>query len=173
MSFDWDKTCLVCGAETENRCSSCAEAGIDLRFCSSDHQALVWKAHRRVCGPGKANPFTWPLLSRSESAELVEHMHETTGTLITADPGRKTVASACAVILEDRAKSAIRGVTVGGPNHWLPAEDQQRVLLVVRAHEHLRLADAGNPLRRRTMTPSGILNELANHDLNIARDEPF
>jgi len=41
MSSEWDQTCLVCGIKTENRCSSCAKAGIDLFFCSTDHQKLV------------------------------------------------------------------------------------------------------------------------------------
>ncbi|KPV75204.1 uncharacterized protein RHOBADRAFT_43693 [Rhodotorula graminis WP1] len=34
------QACLVRGAETENRCSSCANAGVDLFFCSRDHQKL-------------------------------------------------------------------------------------------------------------------------------------
>jgi len=41
MSSEWDQTCLVCGVKTENRCSRCAKAGIDISFCSQDHQALV------------------------------------------------------------------------------------------------------------------------------------
>ena len=41
MSSMQVKVCLVCGVETKNRCSSCAKAGIDLFFCSADHQALV------------------------------------------------------------------------------------------------------------------------------------
>ncbi|BGP39595.1 hypothetical protein JCM10449v2_003546 [Rhodotorula kratochvilovae] len=40
--------CLVCGEETKNRCSSCAMAGIDLFFCSKEHQKLVWKTHRQL-----------------------------------------------------------------------------------------------------------------------------
>jgi len=54
----------------------------------------VWKAHRRVCGPGKANPFTWPLLSRDEADELVKHMHESTGMLKDGQLGCSTVAEA-------------------------------------------------------------------------------
>ncbi|GAA5846255.1 hypothetical protein JCM9279_005877 [Rhodotorula babjevae] len=79
MSAEWDKTCLVCGVKTENRCSSCAKAGIDLFFCSPDYQKLVCKAYRRVCGPGKADPFMWPLLSQLEADEIIEHMHDSTG----------------------------------------------------------------------------------------------
>ncbi|GAA6055374.1 hypothetical protein NBRC10513_006314 [Rhodotorula toruloides] len=50
--------CLVCGTETKNRCSACTKAGLDLFFCSPEHQKLVWSPHKLVCGPGKANPWT-------------------------------------------------------------------------------------------------------------------
>lgn len=33
--------CEVCGVETTQRCSSCVKAGVDLFFCSKDHQKLV------------------------------------------------------------------------------------------------------------------------------------
>jgi len=33
--------CEVCGEATKNRCSSCHKAGIDLFFCSPEHQKLV------------------------------------------------------------------------------------------------------------------------------------
>ncbi|PRQ72371.1 hypothetical protein AAT19DRAFT_16295 [Rhodotorula toruloides] len=64
--------CLVCGTETKNRCSACTKAGLDLFFCSPEHQKLVWSPHKLVCGPGKANPWTcrlstwrkWPGLAR-------------------------------------------------------------------------------------------------------------
>ncbi|GAA5918584.1 hypothetical protein JCM8208_007466 [Rhodotorula glutinis] len=39
MSSEQQEKCLVCGAETKNRCSSCPEAGVDRRFCSSDPAA--------------------------------------------------------------------------------------------------------------------------------------
>ncbi|GAA5838000.1 hypothetical protein JCM9279_004098 [Rhodotorula babjevae] len=62
--------CLICGVETKNRCSSCQEAGVDLFFCSPDHQRLVWKAHKPHCGPGKANPFRIEPLSDADLANL-------------------------------------------------------------------------------------------------------
>ncbi|BGP47613.1 hypothetical protein JCM10450v2_003478 [Rhodotorula kratochvilovae] len=65
--------CLVCGEETKNRCSACQKAGIDLFFCSTEHQKLVWFAHMLVCGPGKANPFTWPLLTTAEAEDAIAH----------------------------------------------------------------------------------------------------
>lgn len=158
--------------------------------------------HRRVCGPGKANPFTWPLLSRTESAELVAHMHETTGTLITADPGRKTVASAlcldaglftndlkvrCAfprllvephtnlLSLVRRLQYVIECLTVGGHNHVFPLEHQQRMLLSLRAHEDARVTR--DPQRPSSAVPISVLNHVANYDMFTARlrapsDEP-
>ncbi|KWU42205.1 hypothetical protein RHOSPDRAFT_27106 [Rhodotorula sp. JG-1b] len=58
--------CFVCGQATRNRCSSCAKAGVDIAFCSSDHQKLVWFAHKLVCGPGKAQRFRHPKLNDAE-----------------------------------------------------------------------------------------------------------
>ncbi|GAA5846276.1 hypothetical protein JCM9279_005885 [Rhodotorula babjevae] len=60
--------CEVCGVETTQRCSACVKAGIDLFFCSKDHQKLVWPAHKTVCGPGKAHPFAVTPLSGDELA---------------------------------------------------------------------------------------------------------
>ncbi|KPV75227.1 uncharacterized protein RHOBADRAFT_43716 [Rhodotorula graminis WP1] len=94
MSSEWDETCLVCCTKTKNRCSKCAEAGIDLFFCSPDHQKLVWNVHKRVCGPGKSNPFLWPLLSDDELPEMLAHMNETTGYLVGCEPECNTVAKA-------------------------------------------------------------------------------
>ncbi|BGO96383.1 hypothetical protein JCM10021v2_000015 [Rhodotorula toruloides] len=65
---------LVCGRTTKNRCSRCLEAGIDLFFCSPDHQKLVWPLHRFFCGPGKANPWEWPPLSREEANYLLDQL---------------------------------------------------------------------------------------------------
>ncbi|TNY21969.1 hypothetical protein DMC30DRAFT_174701 [Rhodotorula diobovata] len=63
--------CLVCGVETKNRCSNCAKTGLSNFFCSASHQKLVWYAHKHFCGPGKAHPFTWPLLSEDEAREII------------------------------------------------------------------------------------------------------
>ncbi|GAA5858423.1 hypothetical protein JCM9279_005562 [Rhodotorula babjevae] len=94
MSSQWDETCLVCCEKTKNRCSKCVEAGIDLFFCSAQCQRLVWSIHKLVCGPGKANPFVWPLLSKDESRDIIDHMHETTGYLIDRESDVNTVAKA-------------------------------------------------------------------------------
>ncbi|GAA5990851.1 hypothetical protein JCM10908_000044 [Rhodotorula pacifica] len=65
-------TCFVCGAESTQRCSACAKDGVSVTFCSMEHQKLVWHAHKPVCGPGKAMPFTAPsTMSKDELATLV------------------------------------------------------------------------------------------------------
>ncbi|GAA5914394.1 hypothetical protein JCM8208_002837 [Rhodotorula glutinis] len=68
--------CEVCGVETVQRCSSCDKAGIDLFFCSKDHQKLVWPAHKPVCGPGKAHPFPILPLSQDEIAWIKTQLDE-------------------------------------------------------------------------------------------------
>mgnify|MGYP007026583520 CR=1 FL=1 len=171
------------------------------KLTSKLSRAQVWPVHRLVCGPGRAKPFQWPLLTQAEADEAIEHVHDSTGKLASIGWQRTTAAKAmrqCAGILEDRAEVRRRlsllplpqldaGLTLTEPlshatvrhplrhgrRDLLPAEDQQRVVLVVRAHEHLRLTGIRSPLRPRPTTPSTVLNELANHDFNIARDEPF
>ncbi|GAA5855892.1 hypothetical protein JCM9279_001161 [Rhodotorula babjevae] len=58
--------CEVCGVKTNKRCSSCAQAGLDLWICSSQHLQLIWPAHKLACGPGKALPFA------TRPVELIE-----------------------------------------------------------------------------------------------------
>ncbi|BGO96445.1 hypothetical protein NBRC10513v2_003376 [Rhodotorula toruloides] len=62
-------TCCMCGKETKTRCPRCAAEGIDVFFCSTDHQKLAWSTHKLVCG-SKSNPFTLPPLT-DEEADLV------------------------------------------------------------------------------------------------------
>jgi hypothetical protein len=47
------KKCCVCGASSTLRCSACAQAGVDLYFCSAEHQKLVRTSEPalRVVGP--------------------------------------------------------------------------------------------------------------------------
>ncbi|GAA6039900.1 hypothetical protein JCM8097_006790 [Rhodosporidiobolus ruineniae] len=75
MSQTTSGSCCVCGKETTTRCQACGKAGISLFFCSSEHQKLVWFAHKQVCGPGKANPFVWPDLSQTEANEACKYLH--------------------------------------------------------------------------------------------------
>ncbi|BGP47642.1 hypothetical protein JCM10450v2_003507 [Rhodotorula kratochvilovae] len=65
--------CLVCGAATTNVCSNCRKAGIDLHFCSAEHQKLVWSSHKRVCGPGKAILFLFPWFSPEEVTTIIKY----------------------------------------------------------------------------------------------------
>ncbi|KAL7338355.1 putative dentin sialophosphoprotein [Rhodotorula toruloides] len=63
--------CEVCGATTTTNCSSCAQVGIDLFFCSRDCQKLVWCSHKFVCGTGgRAGPIKIPELSAEEIEDL-------------------------------------------------------------------------------------------------------
>ncbi|GAA5997937.1 hypothetical protein JCM5350_000040 [Sporobolomyces pararoseus] len=60
--------CVVCGKESTTACSACKKAGLDwMFFCSKDHQRLIWKTHRLVCGK---NPFEYPSLSAKEVEQL-------------------------------------------------------------------------------------------------------
>ncbi|GJN87735.1 hypothetical protein Rhopal_000690-T1 [Rhodotorula paludigena] len=72
MSTTSVQPCAVCGEKTVKCCSECAKAGVDLYFCSSAHQKLVWSTHREVCGPGKANPFLPAPLSAQELEQAIE-----------------------------------------------------------------------------------------------------
>ncbi|GAA5950570.1 hypothetical protein JCM3765_000534 [Sporobolomyces pararoseus] len=60
--------CILCGEPSKLKCSKCNAAGLDLMyFCSSEHQKLIWKTHKRVCG---SNPFVWPGLTDAEAEEM-------------------------------------------------------------------------------------------------------
>ncbi|GAA5952311.1 hypothetical protein JCM3765_001937 [Sporobolomyces pararoseus] len=59
--------CVVCGKLCSKGCSSCKKVGLDwMYFCSVDHQRLIWRVHKHVCGK---NPFEWPPLSADEAKE--------------------------------------------------------------------------------------------------------
>ncbi|GAA5881268.1 hypothetical protein JCM3774_002871 [Rhodotorula dairenensis] len=61
-------TCLLCGAPSTLRCSTCAsDAHVDLYFCSTEHQKLTWPAHKIACGKRGAHPFRLPAFSRREA----------------------------------------------------------------------------------------------------------
>ncbi|GAA5853615.1 hypothetical protein JCM9279_005075 [Rhodotorula babjevae] len=75
MSATQPQPCVICGTPTKNRCSSCAKAGVDLFFCTREHQQLVWKVHRTVCGPGKANPLFPPPLLEDELPAILDTLH--------------------------------------------------------------------------------------------------
>ncbi|GAA6051754.1 hypothetical protein NBRC10513_001919 [Rhodotorula toruloides] len=64
--------CCVCGTATTKRCQPCSTNGISLFFCTPEHQKLVWKHHKQVCGP-KAHPLLYPFLSQTEVDEIIAH----------------------------------------------------------------------------------------------------
>lgn len=105
---DHETGCYVCGLAASLRCSACRQAGIAIHFCSQAHQKLassrllfppedgqltplrcpqVWKTHKLVCGPGKANPFKAPPVSEKEMQTLREVADED-GFLPVTDPTR-------------------------------------------------------------------------------------
>ncbi|GAA5856474.1 hypothetical protein JCM5353_006281 [Sporobolomyces roseus] len=58
--------CVVCGTKTATRCGPCASHGTDwMYFCGTEHQKLIWKVHKRVCG-NNSSPFKCPDLSEKE-----------------------------------------------------------------------------------------------------------
>ncbi|BGP15760.1 hypothetical protein JCM10213_007944 [Rhodosporidiobolus nylandii] len=65
-------TCCVCGKVASQRCQPCGQAGWESLYCTREHQKLVWKAHKIVCGK-HANAFQWPALTRAEELFILEH----------------------------------------------------------------------------------------------------
>ncbi|TNY22429.1 hypothetical protein DMC30DRAFT_415096 [Rhodotorula diobovata] len=153
MSAKWDDTCLVCGIKAGNRCSSCSKAGINLAFCSPEHQKLVWKVHRRVCGPGKANPFTWPLLSEAEAEEALKHLHRPSASIRSLAPAVSTVAKAFEVFAHVKPERVAR----------------QQILYVLRAFEEARVT--GLDHAEDDVGVVSHLNGLALHELCIFPQE--
>ncbi|GAA5908055.1 hypothetical protein JCM8208_003673 [Rhodotorula glutinis] len=88
--------CEVCDAPTTQRCVACLAHGLDLYSCSTDHQRLLWPAHRLVCG-ANSSPFMPPDLSSDQRNQLCSHTIDT-GALffpsLTLTP-QKTRAKAC------------------------------------------------------------------------------
>ncbi|GAA6023934.1 hypothetical protein JCM11491_000293 [Sporobolomyces phaffii] len=67
--------CVVCGQSTFKRCGACSSVGLDwMCFCSTAHQKLVWKGHKRICG--KAGTFSWPELDDEELVFAGEELLE-------------------------------------------------------------------------------------------------
>ncbi|GAA5990915.1 hypothetical protein JCM10908_000080 [Rhodotorula pacifica] len=67
MSSQKSGNCCVCGEPADMRCSACGQGNIDLFFCSTKHQKLVWPMHKPVCGPGKADMHAAPDLTQAEA----------------------------------------------------------------------------------------------------------
>ncbi|GAA5944314.1 hypothetical protein JCM10213_003222 [Rhodosporidiobolus nylandii] len=68
--------CAVCGVETDQRCSGC-QGDDPLFFCSREHQKLLWKTHKVLCGHD-SDSFFFPPLSEQELATFrcLVHGHD-------------------------------------------------------------------------------------------------
>ncbi|KAG0657140.1 hypothetical protein C6P46_006637 [Rhodotorula mucilaginosa] len=65
-------SCLVCGEPATFKCSRCSrEGGIDLFYCSKEHQTLLWPAHKLVCG-SHAHPFRLPSFTQAEADSILQ-----------------------------------------------------------------------------------------------------
>ncbi|GAA6032920.1 hypothetical protein JCM8097_000049 [Rhodosporidiobolus ruineniae] len=73
MSLPPRGPCCVCSKEMTQRCSACGKAGFDLFLCSTEHQRMVWFAHKQVCGP-RSKPFQFPLLSKEAARNATSHL---------------------------------------------------------------------------------------------------
>ncbi|GAA6043774.1 hypothetical protein JCM8097_007696 [Rhodosporidiobolus ruineniae] len=137
MSHSASGPCLVCGEETTSRCEACRQAGIDLFFCSREHQKLIWPVHKQVCGPGKANPFTWPPLSQSELEDAKQDLHYKVAYLGGHDLSLSDILTSTEAFLES--------LTEGRGDVSDPV--RQQILLALRAHkiEHFRQLATSDP----------------------------
>ncbi|GAA5854143.1 hypothetical protein JCM5353_000664 [Sporobolomyces roseus] len=79
--------CVVCGTRTPTRCSECASNGTKwMYFCSREHQKLIYKTHKRVCGK-RSSPLRWPELTEKEAKRYLE-----LGSVLDPDSSGKTFA---------------------------------------------------------------------------------
>ncbi|GAA5905043.1 hypothetical protein JCM6882_002426 [Rhodosporidiobolus microsporus] len=144
MSSSTVDKCCVCAKPTTTRCGACQAAGVDVFFCSKEHQKLVYFAHKQVCGE-RANPFLWPDLSKEEAEEAIKHMDEVAhfGTFplgsVKKDIGDRFPRFA------GKIPSLIRslvGTTDATPH---PPELRQDLLILIRGAEHRRRMMRENP----------------------------
>ncbi|GAA5933862.1 hypothetical protein JCM10213_008453 [Rhodosporidiobolus nylandii] len=60
------RKCAVCDVKTTSACGGCG-----LPFCSREHQKLLWKTHKWLCGKDPSK-FTFPPLSPTELAAYTQ-----------------------------------------------------------------------------------------------------
>ncbi|TNY19611.1 hypothetical protein DMC30DRAFT_366299 [Rhodotorula diobovata] len=139
--------CLVCGIDTKQRCSNCDQAGINLWFCSREHQKFVYFAHKLLCGPGKANPLTWPLLSDIEADQAIADKTVPFASL--AHQSMESLFDEMVPSLRGQLDDLIRGpLSNGGPSPMSP-DILQALLVTVRMLAYHRLAASGRVLNMR------------------------
>ncbi|GAA6043791.1 hypothetical protein JCM8097_007708 [Rhodosporidiobolus ruineniae] len=145
MSQSTSGPCLVCGEETTSRCEACRQAGIDLFFCSREHQKLVWFVHKVVCGP-RSNPFLWPPFL----AEEVEEVSPTSTRIVAISArnsrlpsGSASPSSSLISPAKFRNFCGTLAIAIHPRGGELPFKDPlgQETLIEVRCSESIRVGD--------------------------------
>ncbi|BGP39476.1 hypothetical protein JCM10449v2_003426 [Rhodotorula kratochvilovae] len=142
--------CLVCGKETTIRCSACQKAGIDLFFCSKEHQKLVWSTHKPFCGLEQADPFLFPPLSEEERGILLARPDYEP-----AIGGRSAVYVCKSMLGLERAKLPAVLDTISQRSIVQASAGSQRVLGAMRLiiFDHKRMEGGGDVDRTIAITP--------------------
>ncbi|GAA6041154.1 hypothetical protein JCM8097_004142 [Rhodosporidiobolus ruineniae] len=138
-----DGACWVCAEPAELRCQSCGEAGVDIVFCSREHQRAVWPIHRFFCGPGKAKPFLFPALS-TEEADMAKTFRDDLYKDLTQAPLGETCLRNVLVsqggVQEKGIKKLLVRLTVKKKSCNLarPSGKDQQLLSLIRSSETMR-----------------------------------
>ncbi|GAA5887828.1 hypothetical protein JCM6882_000767 [Rhodosporidiobolus microsporus] len=138
--------CWICGASTPTRCQACGTAGIDIFFCSKEHQRLVWPVHKLVCGPGKAMPFAWPLLSKEEVGDLLRHCDDPfpwVGNSTTTTMLRWLAEQQNPPLSRTEVLGAIRISSNAADHGWLSPDGGQQLLIGLREAQYLWMSCGG------------------------------
>ncbi|GAA6043778.1 hypothetical protein JCM8097_007698 [Rhodosporidiobolus ruineniae] len=100
---------------------------------------LIWPLHKKVCGPGKANPFTWPDLTEEEGEAAKKHLR----TPVVIDPEDGCTVSIEEILrkrgVEDTSLEDLIDSLVDGHPCSLPSPQKQHHILFVRSVEYRRL----------------------------------
>ncbi|BGP47670.1 hypothetical protein JCM10450v2_003535 [Rhodotorula kratochvilovae] len=136
--------CLVCGQRTKKVCSRCkGETGIELAFCSPEHQKLVWAAHRLVCGT-RSKPFRLPPLTDEDVDVAIAHK-DVPCQGVMENPDRSLAKGIRDMLPELKDKSIDEIIRAVAEEDKLPRREEQFVLQLVRAFRWLREDNDGHP----------------------------
>ncbi|GAA6055372.1 hypothetical protein NBRC10513_006313 [Rhodotorula toruloides] len=161
--------CLVCGTDTRNRCSACGKAGIDLFFCSPEHQRLGWPTHRSFCGPN-AWPIVFPRLTKEEANHLISTLETPIARYIGAETWLQTPAVDMVKQRLGREKTTaeiaadILSVSDGAPAAEGASSLQRSQIILLVA----RMFTVTDPFQRTTI-PQAVLGTLS--QLVLALDQ--
>ncbi|BGP20618.1 hypothetical protein JCM10213_007154 [Rhodosporidiobolus nylandii] len=145
MSAPGPPGCIVCGAQTTQRCSSCAHVGLEVRFCKPEHQKLIWFAHKRVCGKN-AKPYRFPLLT-AEEARVAKEVAFTVPLLYTAN---ETLAGYYKKVLgcsTEGVALVIDSISEPGSGGYTPV-NEARLICVARVAIFYHQTEKGAALER-------------------------